>query len=557
MKTKFIFIILLLVLSPVVLAWTPSTDIDLRNYYKIYNGTSINATNFYQNGSAVLDENDTINLNVNSSIWWAGIDEISDLNDAVTIQGENISGGTIAFARLPSLTNMLTLDWNNITNKFITAVDNIYVYMSGTTATLNETKLNQSIVDISSLLNVNSSDYWDNLNVPSDLNDKITIQGENVTGGTIAFTRLPDLTNMLTLDWNNITNKFITAVDNIYVYMSGTTATFNETKLNETTDARLITQQSTLNVNSSVWWAGIDEIVDLVNAITLDWLNITNRPTHLSNFTDNLGDRGYTVLSNFTDDLGNRGYTHLSNFTDNLDYSIKNVNSSNYWDNLDVPADLNDKITIQGENISGGTIAFARLPSLTNMLTLDWNNITNKFITAISGTYLFMSGSTLGFNDTLLNATFQKEIGVSCSGGDFAVGVYDNGTVECETPAGGGDITAVETNGTFLYGGGTSGDLDIRFNVTAGVNNWGNFSAWNKDYGDLINTPTDLSNFTNGPGYITDLVNDTSPTLSGNLNTNGFNISNLDNISSTGVGQMYWNGSAWIIEGTTATLIIH
>jgi hypothetical protein len=30
-------------------------------------------------------------------------------------------------------------------------------------------------------------------------------------------------------------------------------------------------------------------------------------------------------------------YTHLSNFTDNLDYTVKNVNRSAYWDDLDAP----------------------------------------------------------------------------------------------------------------------------------------------------------------------------------------------------------------------------
>ena len=35
--------------------------------------------------------------------------------------------------------------WTTIQDKFITAVDDLYIYMSGTTATLNETKLNATI----------------------------------------------------------------------------------------------------------------------------------------------------------------------------------------------------------------------------------------------------------------------------------------------------------------------------------------------------------------------------------------------------------------------------
>ena len=83
-------------------------------------------------------------------------------------------------------------------------------------------------------LNVNSSVYWGTLSGASDLNNKITLQGENITGGTIAFARLPPL------------------------------------------DYKVLSK----------------------------WANITDAPTALSFFTDDLGDRGYTSLSNFTNDAG-------------------------------------------------------------------------------------------------------------------------------------------------------------------------------------------------------------------------------------------------------------
>ena len=57
--------------------------------------------------------------------------------------------------------------------------------------------------------------------------------------------------------------------------------------------------------------------------------------THLSNFTDDLGNRGYSHLSNFTDDLEDIYFntTHLSNFTDDLGYfntiSYKNLSEFN------------------------------------------------------------------------------------------------------------------------------------------------------------------------------------------------------------------------------------
>jgi len=90
------------------LDWSDIED-DESNGNDIYNATNINSTYFYQNGNLVLDSTDEANLNVNHS---------------------NSTG---------------YIEWSGILNKFITAVDDIYVYMSGTTATLNETKLNNTI----------------------------------------------------------------------------------------------------------------------------------------------------------------------------------------------------------------------------------------------------------------------------------------------------------------------------------------------------------------------------------------------------------------------------
>lgn len=75
------------------------------------------------------------------------------------------------------------------------------------------------------------------------------------------------------------------------------------------------------SANATAFYQNGNKVLDdtsNVTATSIDWANVTNKPTNLSNFTDDLGDRGYSVLSNFTDDLGNRGYTVLSNFTDDL-----------------------------------------------------------------------------------------------------------------------------------------------------------------------------------------------------------------------------------------------
>lgn len=201
-------------------------------------------------------------LNTNKSNYWDNYDVASDLNYLILIY------------------------WNNITNK-ITHVLNL-------TDNINY-----------SAKNVNSSSYWDSLDSPSDLNNKITIQGENISGGTVAFARLPTLTNTHTHNFANITSEpWIEA-----------------------------SSEGNLNVNSSDYWINYALASDLNYLILSYWANITNKPTHLSNFTDD------------------------------INHSAKNVNSSNYWDNYNTASDLNNLITIQGENISSGTVADARIAS--------------------------------------------------------------------------------------------------------------------------------------------------------------------------------------------------
>jgi len=390
---SLILVISLLVLIPLAMAWTPPSDIDLRNFYEIYNATAINVTDFYQNTYRVLDTNSTLNasnvngseLNVNSSTYWD--DETSQAN-------LNVNSSTY---------------WDDETTQANLSVNNS-VYWDDETSQAN--------------LNVNSSTYWD---------DETSQANLNVNSSTW---------------WAGITNF----LSNTWFYNSANNLTFNETKLNTTIEGVITTQESSLNVNSSDYWDNKNTPSDLNNLILSDWANISNEPTNLSEFTDD------------------------------LDYSTKNVNSSDYWDDYNTASDLNNLITIQGENISGGTIDFARLPSLTNLVISDWANITNKFITAVAGRYLYMSGSTLNLNDTLLNSTFQFDVSADCSGTEFVKGILPNGTLNCTIPAGSGDITGVWTNGTYLSGGGASGDLDIRFNTTAGVADWGNWSADQGDY---------------------------------------------------------------------------
>ena len=198
-------------------------------------------------------ETSQADLNVNSSDFWDGLDIPTDLN------------------------NKLTLDWANITNRFITAVDDIYIYMSGTTATLNETKLNETIISIDTATNTSMKAYVDSQDVIYNDSMKAYADAQDVSYNS-TMTSYVDSQDVIYNDsmknytdatfitqanegnlnvnysnstsyinWSGILNKFITAVDNVYINMVGTNATFNETLAG-----------TSLAVNSSDYWDDIN-----------------------------------------------------------------------------------------------------------------------------------------------------------------------------------------------------------------------------------------------------------------------------------------------------------
>ena len=74
-------------------------------------------------GTVMIDLSDTGNLsaagNISAGLYFVGsgkyLTDIAVATDSVTIAGENITSGTIDFARLPTLTDRITLSGENIT----------------------------------------------------------------------------------------------------------------------------------------------------------------------------------------------------------------------------------------------------------------------------------------------------------------------------------------------------------------------------------------------------------------------------------------------------------
>lgn len=150
---------------------------------------------------------------------------------------------------------------------------------------INSTEFNQNgnpVVDTSTITNLSSNyseyanraDYWDNLNVPADLN------------------------NRLTLDWANITNRFMTAVSSAWFYMSGATLMFNETKHNETTDLRITFHNDSIKSYVDDELAFYEKIVDAFKQtnFTSMYYAITSRFGN-DNFTAQ-----YAAMGAYTDD---------------------------------------------------------------------------------------------------------------------------------------------------------------------------------------------------------------------------------------------------------------
>lgn len=170
--------------------------------------------------------------------------------------------------------------------------------------------------------------------------------------------------------------------------------------------------------------------------------------THLSNFTDNLGARGYTVLSNFTDDLGARGYTFLSNFTDDISAGTGGKNYthlSNFTDDLGargyaVLSNFTDDLGARGYTHLSN---FTNDGVFTTYLDFIWTNITGRPTTLSNFTddlgargYTHLTNFTMtNLNLTGNNVTNVNYLSFQNSSGAVVWRIYVNATGSLITEA--------------------------------------------------------------------------------------------------------------------------
>jgi len=171
---------------------------------------------------------------------------------------------------------------------------------------------------------------------------------------------------------------------------------------------------------------------------------------------------------------------------------------------------------------------------LNYMILSDWDNITNKFIESVDNDYLYMSSTQLTQNETRLNETIEiliTDLNTSYSAGT-GLTLTD---VTFSFDQSWGDsvyITAVNTNGQYLTGGASSGDVNLLLDES------------------ILNSTIDERASELDSSFMTDLFNDTNPTLSADLDLNSNNIT--DGILRIGL----YNSSCWEIVGETTNLRI-
>ena len=457
----------------------------------VYNATNINSTNFYQDGSKVLDIDDingtTFNytsyanysnyanysIYANSSYYWDSLNNpgdiaISDLNqtgeedlnvnssdywDSLNTPGEILISDLDQTGEANLNVNSSTW-WAAISGWSSTMFENVANELGIKMSWFN-TSVDNRITVAEPDLNVNSSDYWDSLNTPSD----IAISDLDQTGET-------------DLNVNHSTT-------------SGTATTWDGE-----------TSQADLNVNNSDMLEGTD-LGTLTDGKTCIYdLSETEIDCNTTLTTG-------TVTSVSTDDdyLTGGAITGSGtiSFNSTLAGTNLSVNSSDYWDSYGTVTDLNMDI---------GCLADTFMTA---------SNMTNESITctSISDIYLLNSGDNgtgnYTFSGTYVNITGKLySITINTGQGDnelYAMNqdVESTDNVSFDTIT--ADLTGIASNATSWDDETSQADLNVNSSdYWDSLNNPGeilisdldqtgeaNLNVNSSDYWDSLGSPTDIT----------------------------------------------------------------
>jgi len=150
-----------------------------------------------------------------------------------------------------------------------------------------------------------------------------------------------------------------------------------------------------------------------------DYNSLSNTPTLLSYFTDDLGDRGYTSNLNFTNDAG---YYNSSDFSIANYYTSSQIDTFAYYNATDF--DINDYLDLS---------------------TLIGFNYWNDTFATFNKTYADTLYADISQTDTNETARFNTLVGTDCGAGNYSYGFDANGLIQCREDT---DTDTTYTNGT-------------------------------------------------------------------------------------------------------------
>ncbi len=316
-KTGIIVLAVMMILSFFLVgAFNPNDNIKLRDFYNITGGKYIFSNQFCYTDSNHTNYSNTTNCYTVTELI-SGQDIISN-NRYNNSELEEQSDGNLGIV-------------NSWLTSFIESVSKWNNYI-----------LKTSEGD----LNVNSSDYWDSYNIPTDLTNLLKLDWQNITN--IVYS---DFNNQITLKEQNITNE------------------------NWIEDS----QEGDLNVNSSNYWDDLNTESDLTPS------NFLTAGSNLS-YSGNTLDWSSIWVENTFIKQSNEGNLNV-NYSDNSD-KLDGEEGSYYLDNVN---NYVNSVGFSGTDTKTLTLGREGLSDLTASFTDRFEADTNAN-TECSGTNTFLSG---------------------------------------------------------------------------------------------------------------------------------------------------------------------
>ena len=503
-----------------------------------FSSSQLNDNQYLENNSGILDVNITIinaTLDSYNNTTYTSLSNLTDGKGYVNSIGLKLYNETDELNSINTTANMKDLGFNTTTeldSKYITQSDeaSLNVNLSDTTT---------SLITLSSLPT----------SATTITDTSITTPGNLTLGEKITFA-LGEIIDNIVDSWIRITGN-LNVTGNATITGTSFRVNNQEVCLADGTNCQS-SSGSQWNIASSQYLYNNSGILDVnetqLNA-TIDARDSDTTYSHLSNFTDDLGNRGYTSLSNFTNDLGYVNSTDLQNYNETDKINSVNTTANIKGLGFNITTELDSKYIAQLEE---GNL---------NVNSSTWWNTVSGWV----GSWFYNSGNNLAFNETKLNATIDARAsndgqGINASETKY---LYDDGvTVGFNETQLNSTIDARDSDTTYSHLSNFTDDLGNR-----GYNSLSNFtndldfvnSSSLAIYNDttLINAVNTTANI-EGLGFVTGahtVDTDTQKSASGYLYNDSttvyLNETQLNaTIDARDLDTTYSNGSGISLTGT-------